>query len=213
MNLIQDQPIMARFGETVYLTSFITPKNPDVLLKFNKLAAGSRAETIWNLWQYVANLPYSRMVEAILQTPSMRIKQPDMWFYPAETMQVEVSNCANRAFLLTSLLKNMGEEGVYCVLGQLEESPGMPIGSHAWVQIPVGGVPYYIETTARDLPGPLVPVGMPYNPFIWFDESSVYVSDNEADQSVIFNGKFVQPGAIDWLGDYLSAKALPLINA
>jgi hypothetical protein len=211
MQRIADQPITARFGETNYLTSWITPNNPSVLLKYNELRGKSMGESIWNLWQYVSNLPYKAIIPSTLKVPGCTFEQEDTWFYPGETIQILVSNCANKAFLLASLLKNLDSTpgNIYCVLGQLQT-----MGNHAWVQMKVDGTDYYLETTTPDLQKALITIvpERPYVPLVYFDECDVYITDNQADWPTILNGPFAEPEAIDWLEDYLSKEAMPLIR-
>lgn len=61
-----------------------------------------------------------------------------------------VHNCANKSFLLTSLLRNfLPPEEVFCVLGNLYN--GKP-GGHAWVEVRKNGQDYVLESTQPDTP-------------------------------------------------------------
>jgi len=67
-----------------------------------------------------------------------------------------VHNCANKAFLLTSLLRReLASDKAYCVLGNLYN--GKP-GGHAWCQAKLGGIDYILEATRQDVP--MVPVAL-----------------------------------------------------
>jgi len=64
-----------------------------------------------------------------------------------------VHNCANKSFLLASLLRcEFPPQDVHCILGNLYN--GKP-GGHAWPQIKLNGVEYIMESTRPDVP-PLV---------------------------------------------------------
>ena len=67
------------------------------------------------------------------------------------TIRTKVGNCANKAFLLTSLLRReLLPDQVFCVLGNLNNNG--EIGGHAWCQITLDGVDYIMESTRSDIP-------------------------------------------------------------
>jgi len=202
---IPNQPIMARFGETVWLTDFITPNNPDIKLLVNKYIASTQEETMWNLWQYVANMPYNEVVASTLYAAGLKIAQSDTWFYPGETVQLGVGNCANKTFLLVSLLKNLGVD-VHGVMGTWDDN------NHAWIQVEREDTFYYIETTSPKTEMFMTLDKEGYDPFIYFDNQEVFATEDSKDFTKIFKGKFIQPGVVDWFNDYLSTRALDLVQ-
>ena len=67
---------------------------------------------------------------------------------PSVTARIKVGNCANKSFLLTSLLRQeLPPAQVYCVLGNLYNGKA---GGHAWVQTRVHGTEYLVESTRAD---------------------------------------------------------------
>ena len=207
-----NQPIDSRFGEAVWITDYITPCNPDVMLKYQELTKGLyRTEDIATaLWEYVANFPYKETIAARLVAGGKSFYQPDTWFYPAETIKIKKSNCANRAFLLASLLKNhLPDPGdVYAVVGNVSLDG---IGAHAWVQVNLKDRSYIIETTQPDLPSVFIPAyssGI-YLPAVYFDESSVYTVSKIVRVAEVFNARFGLC-AVHFLHNYLCDKCLSL---
>lgn len=207
-----NQPISSRFGEAIWLTDLITPTNPDIMLKYQELTKGleSAEDRIIALWRYVANLPYRATVKSRLTVNGRSIGQSDTWFYPAETIQVRFSNCANRSFLLTSLVKNelLSPGDVHCVLGYINLDN---IGAHGWVELNLSGSSYILETTQPNLERVFIPVSLVtvYDPVIYFDENRVYTLGNGVDIAKVINARFGLC-AIHYLRDYLCERCLPL---
>ncbi len=209
---VDNQPIDSRFGEAVWLTDFITPDNPEVVLKYRELTKGlyRTEDIVAALWHYVAIFPYRPTIAARLKAGGKSFYQDDTWFYPAETIKIETSNCANRAFLLASLMKNhLSNPGdVYVVVGNISLDG---IGAHAWVQVNIGGRPYILETTQPNLPHVLIPVSSSgvYLPAVYFDENSVYTVNKVVDVAEELNARFGLC-AVHFLHNYLCDKCLSL---
>jgi hypothetical protein len=211
--LADNQPIDSRFGDAVWLTSFITPDNPDVRLAHDRIVANidSLTDRITALWRFVSKIPYRETIGASMNAGGRSLSQPDTWFYPSEEMQVGVGNCANKSFLLTSLLKNeLPAPGqVYCVFGELR-SNGAVLGNHAWVEALVNGRNNIIETTIGDLSRAMIPAPSldMYIPKIYFDEGRVYTADIQNTTDILNRRYGVR--AIQFLHDYLCEKCLAL---
>lgn len=151
---IDDQPISATFfGEGRWLTDFITPNAIDIKELHKTLTEGITGleDRIAALHNYVASqIRYTRFVKGKLWVEGKSSVQDDLWNLPSITARVKVGNCANKAFLMTSLLRNsLPLSQVHCVLGNLYN--GKP-GGHAWVQATLGGIDYVVETTKADVP-------------------------------------------------------------
>ncbi len=151
---IDDQPISATFfGEGRWLTDFITPNAIDIKELHKNLTqeATSLEDKIAILHNWVASeVRYTRFVKGRLSVEGKSSVQDDLWNMPSITARVKVGNCANKAFLMTSLLRqDMSSHQVHCVLGNLYN--GKP-GGHAWVQVTLGGIDYIVETTRVDVP-------------------------------------------------------------
>jgi len=154
---MDDQPISATFfGEGRWLTDFVTPDAIDIKELYKDLTQGitSPEDRIAALHNYVASqIRYTRFVKGKLWVEGKSSVQDDLWNLPALTARVKIGNCANKAFLMTSLLRqDMPSSQVHCVLGNLYN--GKP-GGHAWVSCKLGGQDYIVETTRPDVP-PLV---------------------------------------------------------
>jgi len=207
-----NQPINARAaGDANWITDYITPRNPDVMLKYQLLSKGLyRSEDIITaIWRYVASFPYKETISSKLITGGKTFIQKDTWFYPAETLKIQTSNCANRAFLLASLLKNhLTEPGdVYVVVGNITIDG---IGAHAWVQVRVNDRPYFLEATQLNLPNAFIPTSQSaYNPIVYLDENSVYTVSTTIDIAEVLSARF-GVCAIPFLRNYLCDKCLSL---
>jgi hypothetical protein len=190
---VDNQPINSRHGDAWWLTDFITVRNPDVLLKYQALTQGisDPLQVITRLWQYVANLPYKEIIHSSLSAGGHTAGQPDTWFFPAETIKVRQSNCANKSFLMASLLKNLlPQEGeVFVVLGRYT---GDGVGGHAWIQTRFYGQTYYIETTQPRLSSPLITPekATKYQPQLLFDQHAVYMGGRTLSAVDVLNQRF-----------------------
>ena len=211
LEAVDDQAIDSRFGESVWLTSFITPQNPDIMLKYQALTEGllSQRDRIVSLWEYVANIPYREIIRSKLVVNGRVISQKDTWFYPAETMKTGVANCANKSFLLASLLLNeLPESKVSCVMGRVTIDG---IGAHAWVEVECSGKDYLLETTLPQLEEALIPTSLAtaYEPVLCFSDKRVYgMLVGETVESII-NARFgFCP--IPFLQQYLCERCLEL---
>ena len=154
---IDNQPISATFfGEGRWLTDFITPEAIDIKELHKNLTQGITGleDRIAALHSWVASqVRYTKFVKGRLSIEGKSSVQEDLWNMPSITARVKVGNCANKAFLMASLLRqDMSSSQVHCVLGNLYNGKA---GGHAWVQAKLGGIDYIIETT-RAVVSPLV---------------------------------------------------------
>lgn len=207
-----NQPITSRFGEAVWITDFITPENPDVVLKYQELTEGLFLpfDRVIALWDYVALLPYKPEIRARLTVEGRSRSQKDAWLYPAEVIRFEKLNCVNRSFLLTSLLKNEfpSENGVYCVMGFVNIDG---IGGHAWVQFPYQGQDYVLETTQPNITKALIPLSRlkAYESKVYISDENVYTVDAATDAAEVLNARF-GVCAVEFLREYLCDRCLGL---
>lgn len=156
---IDDQPISATFfGEGRWLTDFVTPESLDIIELHDRLTKGTSnmEDNLVRCWNWVASIKYVDFVKGKISIEGHTSYQEDLWNLPAVTARVGVANCANKAFLLTSLLRReLASDKAYCVLGNLYN--GKP-GGHAWCQSKIGGIDYILESTRQDVP--MVPVAL-----------------------------------------------------
>lgn len=208
-----NQAIVSRpLGDAVWITSLITPQNPDVMLKYEDITRDcpSREDRINALWRYVAELPYRKAIRTRFSADSKSSSVSDAWLFPSETLKVRHSNCANRSFLLASLLKNelMSPGDVYCILGNLELDS---IGAHAWVMVNLHGRQYILESTQPLLEEALLPASEleAYHAVVAFNENAVYTVEKGIDPEVIVNASFGFC-QIDFLRAYICRRCLSL---
>jgi len=207
-----NQPITSRFGEAVWITDFITPENPDVVLKYQALTKGLSLpiDRVVALSDYVTQLPYKAEINSKLSAENYKYSQKDTWFYPAEAMRVKRLNCVNRSFLLASLLKNEfpSENDVFCVMGFVRIDG---IGGHAWVQFNFQGQDYVLETTQPNLPKAFIPLSRlkGYDSKVYITGENVYTVDEATDAAEVLNARF-GVCAVEFLRLYLCDRCLGL---
>ncbi len=198
---IDDQPISATFfGEGRWLTDFVTPNALDIKDLYENLTQGitSREDRIAVLHNYVASqVKYRKFIRGRLSIEGKSSVQDDLWNMPSITARVRVGNCANKAFLMASLLRQDLSSGqVHCVLGNLYNGKA---GGHAWVQVKLDGQDFIIETTRPDV-SPLVPVSSAerYEAVHLFNDEAAYAIEGRT---------VMEPMTAcysTWLSDYLN---------
>lgn len=152
---MDDQPISSRFfGEGKWLSEFVTPKSLEVNTLHKKLTQNLETleERVIACWEWVASeVRYKKFITGTLRIENKFEKQTDLWCDPSLTIRTRVGNCANKAFLLTSLLRwELPSDKVFCVLGNLENNGDS--GGHAWCLVKLDGVDYVMESTRPDVP-------------------------------------------------------------
>ena len=197
---IDDQPIAASFfDEGRWLTDFITPNALEVQDLYKDITAHipTMAERLVACHQWVATqIGYRKLIRGSMTIEGHSSFQKDLWMSPSMTRRVRVANCANKAFLLTSLVRcELPPSMVRCVLGNLYNGKA---GGHAWVQINYGVKEYIIESTMADVQT-LIPaqVATRYEAIHLF---------NDVEVSMIEGRTVVEPYTAcyaPWLVDYL----------
>ena len=198
---IDDQPLSATFfGEGRWLTDFITPHAMDIQTLYGELTQGipSVEDRIAILHNWVASqVKYKKFIRGRLSIEGKSSFQDDLWNMPSITARVKVGNCANKAFLMASLLRQeMPASQVNCVLGNLYNGK---VGGHAWVQVSLNGQDYIIESTRADV-SPLVPASTAerYEAVHLFNDESAYAIEGRT---------VMEPMTAcysTWLSDYLN---------
>ena len=201
VTIINDQPIAAGFfGEGRWLTEFVTPSALDVKALHDELVTShmSLEDKIRTEWDWVADrIQYVPFVRAQLEVNGKVSQQSDYWQLPSQLIQTRIGNCANKAFLLGSLVRNdLPSEDVRVVFGNLFQD-GVP-GGHAWVEARVDGQWLILESTRGDMM-PLVPtrVAEIYEPVMYFNDVGVIAIPGRT---------LLEPFSAvyaDWLRDYL----------
>ncbi len=198
---INDQPIEATFfGEGKWLTEFITPNALEVKRLHDKLTDGvdEIGDRVLACWEWVANkVRYVRFVQARIEINGHVSAQEDYWQDPSQVIRTKIGNCANKAFLLCSLLRNeLPPERVSAVLGNLNQ--GGEIGGHAWCEVSLNSHSSILEATRGDMrPMVATDVADMYEPVIYFNDKNL---------SAIEGRTLLTPFCAlyaDWLRDYL----------
>lgn len=196
---IDDQPISAGFfGEGKWLSDYVTPEEPDIMMLYEEITKGlsSREEKIVACWDWVANqIKYKSFIKATISVEGKASTQDDYWQTPAMCSKTKVGNCANKAFLLASLLRReLKANQVYTVLGNLVN--GHREG-HAWVQVNLDSE-YIVEATRNDVPMVLAAVAKRYEPVHYFNDQTVMAIPGRTVMTPYANAYS------EWLRDYLA---------
>jgi len=151
---MDNQPINASFfGEGDWLTEFVTPESLEVQKLYKDLTRGIsvRRSRVEALHQFVgAAIKYVPYIHASMTVEGMTSDNRDAWLRPSVTHRVGIGNCANKSFLLASLLRNeFLPNEVHVVLGNLYNGKA---GGHAWTQLLMDDRTYIIEATRADVP-------------------------------------------------------------
>lgn len=195
-----DQPISATFfGEGKWLSEFITPDALEIRKLYLDLTRGvnSRESKIAACHQWVASeVKYKSIITGRLWVEGKSSVQRDLWMDPSMTKTVRVGNCANKSFLLTSLLRNeLPPQAVHCVLGNLHNHNE---GGHAWCLVRLGERDFVVEPTRSDVEA-LVPA------FAASRYEAVHLFNDK--ESFVIEGRTVlEPFSAcysTWLKDYL----------
>jgi hypothetical protein len=200
MITINDQPINASFfGEGKWLTDYVDPDALEITSLYHELTDGkpnllSKIET---LHQWVGSeIKYRKLVAGRLTIGNKISVQTDLWMSPSLVKQTKIGNCANKSFLLASLLRNaLPPEHVHVVLGNLHNGK---VGGHAWVQINYNGSDFISEATRADVPT-MIPVNSAtrYEAVHLFNDKEVYAIPGKTVMEPF------QACYSSWLADYL----------
>ncbi len=203
---IDDQPISSTFfGQGKWLTEFVTPDNEDVQRLYKQVTENlnTKEEKAKAAWFWVASkVKYVSFVKATLNVEGRISTQKDFWGEPSLTIHTKIGNCANKSFLLASLLRNFIDEGnIKCVFGNLCQN-GV-CGGHAWVEVTGMDDVYIMETTRDDVPAFIPAEGLSiYEPVIYFNDKSVEAVPGRT-LLVPFSAVYA-----DWLSDYINRAAI-----
>ena len=197
---IDNQPIAAGFfDEGSWLSDYVTPSQPDILMLWNKLTQDIPAveDKIVACWDWVAKqVKYKAFIKARITVEGKQSITDDFWQTPSMVTKTHVGNCANKAFLLTSLLRNgLSSEQVYCVLGNLLNGHEQ---GHAWVQVNLGKGEFVVESTRDDVPMLAVGQALRYQPVHYFNDQQILAVPGRT---------VIEPYSAcysSWLRDYLN---------
>lgn len=197
---MDDQPISATFfGEGKWLTEFVTPNAMEIQELYKNVTNGisSQVNRVRALHRWVSGeVRYKPFIKARLWVEGKSSVNRDAWLRPSLTKRIKVGNCANKSFLLASLLRNEFDPGeVHVVLGNLYN--GNP-GGHAWVQLRLGDRVFIMESTRADVEA-LVPAAIAerYEAVHFFNDQTAYAIEGRTVMEP-FTACFST-----WLKDYL----------
>jgi transglutaminase-like putative cysteine protease len=198
--VINDQPVAAGlFGEGHWLSDYVTPEEPDIKVLFERITAQAHStqEATIACWDWVANeVTYKPFISARIDVEGQTSETQDFWQTPSMCSHTHVGNCANKAFLLTSLVRNaLSPEQVHCVLGNLYNGHA---AGHAWVEARINGKNYILESTRNDVPLLEVSAAARYEPVHYFNEKTVWAIPGRTVLTPF------QACYSSWLRDYLN---------
>ncbi|GEM_PF-3212598 len=114
------------------------------------------------------------VTEFLGQAQKFTYCKTEYWGRPEDLEKAQKGDCADKSFWLASKLIQTGMQGVRVVCGKRpEEAVG-----HAWVEVPVNGESYILETTTQEPPklksqhAPLY--YSKYPPMVFFDRSGAH---------------------------------------
>lgn len=196
---IDDQPMLAGFfGEGKWLSDWVTPDQPDILMLWRQITNGidTPQERITAAWDWVASqVEYKPFIKATINIEGKQSTQGDYWQTPSLCSLTKRGNCANKAFLLTSLVRNeLSPDNVYCVLGNLYNGHKQ---GHAWVEMLVNGENYILEATRNDTSMVRADAAERYEAVHYFNDTIVTAVPG---RTVLFP---MSACYSDWLKDYL----------
>ena len=198
---IDDQPIASTFfGEGKWLTDFVTPDALEVQELHQKLTQDidELEDRLLACWAWVADrVKYVRFVKAKMWVGGKTSFQDDYWQDPSQVIKTKIGNCANKAFLLASLLRqDLSANQVNVVLGNLHQPPNP--GGHAWCELNYNSHPVIMESTRGDMqPMVATQVADIYEPVVYFNDKTVSAIEG---RTVLTPFSAVYA---DWLSDYL----------
>lgn len=204
-----DQPIGGRrgsatlMGESKWLSRWMDPLSLEVQELYRKLTKGMSAEEekVRSCLKYVSDYPYTRFVKVVSKVEGKTFVQEDAWLEPGAAIYSPALNCANRAFLLASLLRQeIPLERIWVVLGNLNFDGQ---DGHAWVLLRQSG-DYILESTTPVVSQRFVPVSVAdrYEAVIFFNDKEVKMVPGLAVREP-FSACYCVP----WLEDYLDKRA------
>jgi len=151
-----------RFGNKELITSFITPKNPDVQDIVKAIGDLQGDDFVWAVSKYIRdNYQYPLVGETpscdgqILRYTEGLLKHKwkccryYVWAFPSETAQSFYGFCAETGNLAESILVNKVD--AWAVLGDvLSVKDDSLVGRHMWCEVPLRDNTFILETTIHD---------------------------------------------------------------
>jgi hypothetical protein len=176
-----DQPIGGEhgsatlFGEPKWLVEWVTPRDLSVQEKYEQLTSGlsSLDDKIMACLRYVCEFPYTRFVRVETRVGGKTFVQNDAWLPPSQAMEAPKINCANRAFILASLLRQeLPADDVWVVMGNINVDGQ---DGHAWDMIKQYGQQYILDPTNRSINARPVPISWAssYEDVLYFNDFEV----------------------------------------
>jgi hypothetical protein len=201
---VNDQPIggtgaATLFHESRWLSEWVDPASLEIQARYEEITQG--IVSIWDknmaCFNLVLDIPYTPAIEVRISVDGKTFTQKDAWLEPGQAIQVPALNCANRAFLLASLLRQENPpQKVWVALGNLHIDG---IGGHAWVVFR-DSEDYIFETTSPAIRAPVIRSEA--------HEGVIYFNDREV--RIVPGREIKEPFSACWchpfLEDYLNQK-------
>jgi len=171
-----NQPISASIlKERRLLTSWITPDSLEIQNKYDQITSGlsSTEDKILACLRFASDIPYTQFVKVSANVAGKTFVENDCWLQPSEAIFSPRLNCANKTYLLASLLRQeLPAESVWACLGNLNSDSQ---DGHAFGYIRLDR-DYILETTNPKVKDKLIPIeaaGNIYEDIIYFNDIGV----------------------------------------
>jgi len=206
-----------RFGNLEYVTSFVTPHNPDiedVVAGFRDVVGDDFVKAVANFigdgFEYPLDNGGNPSTDGQMLRYHKAIFPPNyqwkdcrfyVWAYPSEVLQSKLGYCAETANLALSLLLNKihGREisaapsatNACVALGDVKSSKDNTLlGRHAWIEVPHKGESYVLETTIHPAANNLATTKGVYNAASdWAQQGGLYYVPRARYNDVVFEGE------------------------
>lgn len=204
-----DQPVGGRggsatlMGESKWLSKWVDPSSLEIQELYKRLTSGETTleGRVRACLKYVSDYRYTRFVKVVSRVAGKTFVQNDAWLEPGAAIHAPALNCANRAFLITSLLRQeISPEHIWVVLGNLNFDGQ---DGHAWTLLRLNG-DYILESTTPVVSQRFVPAAEADR-----YEAVIYFNDKETKMvpGLAIREPFSACYCVPWLEDYLDKRA------
>ena len=197
-----DQPIQASIlKERRLLTSWITPDSLEVQNKYDQITSGlnSTEDKVKACLGFVSDIPYVQFVRVSANVAGKTFVQNDCWLLPESALHSPKLNCANKTYLLASLLRQeLPAESVWACLGNLNSDHQ---DGHAFAYARLEGKDYILETTNPKVRDRLIPIEAAgiYEDIIYFNDVGVRAVPERTIREPLSNCYNCEPFLVDYL--------------
>jgi len=203
--ICDDQPInhATLLNESKYLTSWVTPDSLEIQAKYAEITEGltTLRDKIHACWAYVNDIPYVQFIKAKVNVAGETFVQNDVWLDPGQAAHAPALNCANRSFLLASLLRQeLPPNQVYVCFGNVNYNG---TDGHGWIYANLDRQ-YIMETTSPHIKTPFMDAisAEIYESVLFFNDAGVYYIPGAG-----LREPLSYCYCLRWLEDYIDSRA------